>query len=171
VRIQAEAAADAEAVRLRKVAFAQAESIQRVNAAIQVGGESYFRYRQIEMLPQIAPAIAQALAEAKLITIASGEGSAAESTTNSITSVIQAVLAAQLARGVLESSATSVAPPTPVALPAAVSPPTPVAVPEPITVPVASLVAPQPLVAANRNADPARDQRQRKRERRVFDDQ
>ena len=102
VRIEAEAAADAEAVKLRKMAEAQAEAIQRVNAAIQAGGESYFRYRQIEMLPQIAPTIAQALAEAKLVTIAGGETSAAEGATNSITSVIQAVLAAQLARGVVD---------------------------------------------------------------------
>ena len=107
VRIEAEAAADAEAVKIRKLAEAQAESIQRVNQAIQSGGESYFRYRQIEMLPQIAPAIAQALAEAKLVTISSGEKSAAEGATNSITSVIQAVLAAQLARGVIDTAAVS----------------------------------------------------------------
>ena len=44
-----------------------------MNQAIQAGGESYFRYRQIEMLPQIAPAIAEALAEAKMVTISSGE--------------------------------------------------------------------------------------------------
>src|SRR5262245_45042739 len=121
VRIEAEAAADAEAVRIRKVAEAQAESIQRVNEAIKAGGESYFRYRQIEMLPQIAPVIAEALSEAKLVTITNGESSAAESTTNSITSVIQAVLAAQLARGVIE----------------------PVAVPQangPVSVPVAAQV-------------------------------
>ena len=102
VRIEAEAAADAEAVKLRKMAEAQAEAIQRVNAAIQAGGESYFRYRQIEMLPQIAPAIADALANAKLVTIAGGDTSAAEGATNSITSVIQAVMAAQLARGVVD---------------------------------------------------------------------
>jgi flotillin len=125
VRIEAEAAADAEAVRIRKVAEAQAESIQRVNEAIKAGGESYFRYRQIEMLPQIAPVIAEALSEAKLVTIASGETTAAESATNSITTVIQAVLAAQLARGVLDAA------PAPAAAP-------------PQAVPVASLVAPQP---------------------------
>jgi flotillin len=63
-----------------------------------VGGESYFRYRQIEMLPQIAPVIAQALSDAKLVTISSGgeAGGAATATTNNITSVIQTVLAAQL---------------------------------------------------------------------------
>ncbi|MBA3657786.1 MAG: hypothetical protein H0W69_10595, partial [Gemmatimonadaceae bacterium] len=66
VRLDAEAAADAEAIRIRRVADATAESIQKVNQAIQAGGESYFRYRQIEMLPQIAPAIADALAQAKL---------------------------------------------------------------------------------------------------------
>ena len=45
-----------------EIADATAESIQKVNQAIQAGGESYFRYRQIEMLPQIAPVIADALA-------------------------------------------------------------------------------------------------------------
>jgi flotillin len=96
VRIEAQAAAEAEAIRIKTVAAAQAESIEKVNAAIAAGGESYFRYRQIEMLPQIAPAIAQALAEAKLVTIASDGKGAADSTTNNITSVIQTVLAAQL---------------------------------------------------------------------------
>src|SRR4051812_13781061 len=97
VRLAAEAAADAEAVRIRKIADATAESIQKVNQAIQAGGESYFRYRQIEMLPQIAPVIAEALAEAKLVTISNGgEHGAPETTTNNITSVIQTVLAAQL---------------------------------------------------------------------------
>jgi len=97
VRLEAEAAADAEAIRIRKIAEAQAESIQKVNQAIAAGGESYFRYRQIEMLPQIAPVIADALSDAKLVTISGGEnGGAAASTTNSITGVIQTVLAAQL---------------------------------------------------------------------------
>jgi flotillin len=96
VRIEAQAAAEAEAIRIKTVAAAQAESIEKVNAAIASGGESYFRYRQIEMLPQIAPAIAQALAEAKLVTISSDGRGAADSTTHNITSVIQTVLAAQL---------------------------------------------------------------------------
>jgi flotillin len=96
VRLGAEAAADAEAIRIRRIADATAESIQKVNQAIQAGGESYFRYRQIEMLPQIAPVIAQALSEARLITFASGGEGAPEATTNNITSVIQTVLAAQL---------------------------------------------------------------------------
>ncbi len=96
VRLAAEAAADAEAIRIRRIADATAESIQKVNQAIQAGGESYFRYRQIEMLPQIAPVIAQALSEARLVTISSGEHGAPETTTNNITSVIQTVLAAQL---------------------------------------------------------------------------
>src|SRR5215217_6894149 len=96
VRLEAEAAADAEAIRIRRIADATAESIQKVNHAIESGGESYFRYRQIEMLPQIAPAIALALGEAKLITFASDGKGAADSTTNNITSVIQTVLAAQL---------------------------------------------------------------------------
>ncbi len=104
VRLAAEAAADAEAIRIRKIADATAESIQKVNQAIQAGGESYFRYRQIEMLPQIAPVIADALSQAKLVTISNGgESGAPEGTTNSITSVIQTVLAAQLvSRGLLD---------------------------------------------------------------------
>ena len=98
VRIQATAQAEAEAIRITRVAAANAESIRKVNEAIQAGGESYFRYRQIEMLPEIAPAIADALAQAKLVTISGGgeEGGAAGAATNSITGVIQTVLAAQL---------------------------------------------------------------------------
>lgn len=113
VRLEAEAGADAEAIRIRRIAEAQAEAIQKVNQAIAVGGESYFRYRQIEMLPQIAPVIAGALSDAKLVTISSGEaGGAATAATNSITSVIQTVLAAQL---VSRSLADNIAPPAPVA--------------------------------------------------------
>ena len=96
VKIEAEAAADAEAIRITRVATANAESIAKVNAAIQAGGESYFRYRQIELLPQIAPVIASALAQARLINISSDGTSAADGATNNITSVIQTVLAAQL---------------------------------------------------------------------------
>ena len=96
VKIEAEAAADAEAIRITRVATANAESIAKVNAAIQAGGESYFRYRQIELLPQIAPAIASALAQARMINISSDGTSASEGATNNITSVIQTVLAAQL---------------------------------------------------------------------------
>ncbi len=97
VRIEAQAGADAESIRIRAIASATAESIQKVNEAIAAGGESYFRYRQIEMLPQIAPAIANALAEAKMVTFSSGDSKgAAETTTNNIASVIQTVLAAQL---------------------------------------------------------------------------
>jgi flotillin len=96
VRLEAEASADAEAIRIRRIADATAESIDKVNRAIQAGGESYFRYRQIEMLPEIAPAIAMALGEAKLVTLASGDTGAAETTTHNIVSTIQTVLAAQL---------------------------------------------------------------------------
>lgn len=98
MRIEAEARARAEAIRITTVAQAQAESIQRVNEAIKAGGESYFRYRQIEMIPDIAPVIADALAKAKLVTISgdAGGGGAADSVTHNITSVIQTVLAAQL---------------------------------------------------------------------------
>jgi flotillin len=107
MRIEAEARARAEAIRITTVAQAQAESIQKVNEAIKAGGESYFRYRQIEMIPDIAPVIADALAKARLVTISGGGagGGAADSVTNNITSVIQTVLAAQLVSnsGMLQS--------------------------------------------------------------------
>ncbi|MFN2638038.1 MAG: hypothetical protein ABR585_13520 [Gemmatimonadaceae bacterium] len=98
MRIEAEARARAEAIRITTVAQANAESIQKVNEAIKAGGESYFRYRQIEMIPDIAPVIADALAKARLVTISgdSAHGGAADSATSNITSVIQTVLAAQL---------------------------------------------------------------------------
>ena len=98
MRIDAEARARAEAIRITTVAQAQAESIQKVNEAIKAGGESYFRYRQIEMIPAIAPVIADALAKARMVTISgdAGGGGAADSVTNNITSVIQTVLTAQL---------------------------------------------------------------------------
>src|SRR6185295_15764439 len=93
------------AIRIRRIAEATAESIQKVNQAIQAGGESYFRYRQIEMLPQIAPAIADALSQSKLVTISNGETGAPDTTTNNITSVIQTVLAAQLvSKGLLDGT-------------------------------------------------------------------
>jgi len=98
LRIDAEARARAEAIRITTVAQAQAESIQKVNEAIKAGGEAYFRYRQIEMIPDIAPVIADALAKARLVTISGDNsgGGAADSVTHNITSVIQTVLAAQL---------------------------------------------------------------------------
>jgi flotillin len=109
MRIEAEARARAEAIRITTVAQANAESIQKVNEAIKAGGESYFRYRQIEMIPEIAPVIADALAKARLVTISgdSGEGGAAQSATSNITSVIQTVLAAQLVSnsGMLQNEA------------------------------------------------------------------
>ncbi|HEY7893673.1 MAG TPA: hypothetical protein VIC24_02105 [Gemmatimonadaceae bacterium] len=115
VRLEAEASADAEAIRIRRIADATAESIQKVNQAIAAGGESYFRYRQIELLPQIAPVIANALSDAKLITIAGGgtAGGAPEMATNNITSVIQTVLAAQLVTrsGILDGVAPAAPPP------------------------------------------------------------
>jgi flotillin len=97
VTIEAQASAEADAIRIRTVASAQAEAIEKVNRAIAAGGESYFRYRQIEMLPMIAPAIADALGRARLITISGNEnGGAANGATNQIAAVIQTVLAAQL---------------------------------------------------------------------------
>ena len=119
VRIEAAAAAEAEAIRIRRIAEAQAEAIQKVNDAIKAGGESYFRYRQIEMLPQIAPAIAQALSEAKLVTISGGgDGGAPQAATANIASVIQTVLAAQLVtRGGVLDGAPPPAPPAATAAP------------------------------------------------------
>lgn len=100
LRIGALAAAQAEAIHITTVAEATAESVRKVNAAIEGGGEAYFRYRQIEMLPSIAPAIAEALAQARLVTISNGDkGGAAEATTSHIAQVIQTVLAAQLVGG------------------------------------------------------------------------
>lgn len=96
VRIDAAAQAEAEAIRITRIAEATAGSIAKVNAAIAAGGESYFRFRQIELLPQIAPTIADALSQARLVTIASDGKGAAEGTASSIASVIQTVLAAQL---------------------------------------------------------------------------
>src|SRR5262245_47071915 len=96
VKIDAQAGAEAEAIRIRTVAEATAESIRQVNSAIREGGESYLRYRQVEMLPDITPVLADALAKAKMVTIAGGGGGAAENTMSNISSVIQTVLAAQL---------------------------------------------------------------------------
>jgi flotillin len=116
VKIEAEAAADAEAIRIRRVAEATAESIRRVNESVREGGESYFRYKQIELLPQIAPAVAEALAQAKLVTIASDGRGAPDSAANNIVSVIQTVLAAQLVgRTGLVETQPSVAPAAPAA--------------------------------------------------------
>lgn len=110
LRIEAEAQARAEAIRITTVADATAESIRKVNEAIQQGGESYFRYKQIEMLPDIAPFIADALGKARLVTISGGGAgeSAAEGTASSITGVIQTVLAAQLVsrNGLLDGNGT-----------------------------------------------------------------
>ncbi|HWC74079.1 MAG TPA: hypothetical protein VG454_09085 [Gemmatimonadales bacterium] len=53
VRIDVEAKAKAEAMRITAIAQATAESIRQVNEAIKAGGDAYFRYRQIELLPQI----------------------------------------------------------------------------------------------------------------------
>jgi flotillin len=96
VKIDAIARAEAEAVRITTVAQATAESIRKVNQAISEGGDAYFRLRQIELLPDLAPVIADALAKARMVTIASGGENAPESVTHNITQVIQTVLAAQL---------------------------------------------------------------------------
>jgi hypothetical protein len=51
-------------------AAAQAKAIDKVNASIAAGGESYLRYRQIEMLPMIP----DGLGRARLVTISGGGG-------------------------------------------------------------------------------------------------
>ena len=97
VKIAALAEAEAEAIKIRTVATANAEAIGKVNEAIRQGGENYFKYRQIEMIPEIAPMIAEALSKSKLVTISGGEnGGAAGGAPANIPSVIQTILAAQL---------------------------------------------------------------------------
>src|SRR5256884_3049882 len=97
VKIDGQATAEAETIRIRTLARATPASKRQVTTAIREGGESYLRYRQVEMLPDIAPVLADALAKAKMVTIAGGGGGgAAESVMRNITSVIQTVLAAQL---------------------------------------------------------------------------
>ena len=95
-RIDAQAAAESEAIRIRTVAAATAEGIRLVNDAIQAGGEAYLRYRQLELVPQIAPAIGEALAHARLVTLSSDTDGAPAATTRQITEVVQTLLAAQL---------------------------------------------------------------------------
>ncbi len=110
VRIDAQAKAQADAIQITTVAEANAESIRKVNAAIAEGGENYLRYRQVEMLPQIATSIADALAQAKLVTISSDEANgAAGMATENISGVIRTVLAAQLVTrgGVLDGGSAS----------------------------------------------------------------
>ncbi len=97
VKIEATAKAEAEAIKIRTVATATAEAIGKVNDAIRQGGENYFKYRQIEMIPEIAPVIADALAKARMVTISGNEGGGApNAAAGNIVAVIQTVLAAQL---------------------------------------------------------------------------
>jgi flotillin len=97
VKIEATAKAEAEAIKIRTVATATAEAIGKVNDAIRQGGENYFKYRQIEMIPEIAPVIADALAKARMVTISGNEGGGAPNVAaGNIAAVIQTVLAAQL---------------------------------------------------------------------------
>lgn len=108
VRVEAQAAADAlrgaqfglalnEAIRITKIAAAQTDGLRKVNDAVREGGETYFRYRLAEMLPQIAPAMANALAESKVSTT-TGDGDGAPGPgVSGLISLIQAVLADQSA--------------------------------------------------------------------------
>ncbi len=107
VRTEAEAAQEAlrgaqfglaldEALRITKIAAAQADGFRKVNDTIREGGDSYFRYRLIEMLPKLTPAIAQALANANLVAT-NGDSTDPPLVTNGVTEVIQSALAGQLA--------------------------------------------------------------------------
>jgi flotillin len=107
VRIEAEAAKEAlrgaqfglaldEALRITKIAAAQAEGFRKVNDSIREGGDSYFRYRMIELLPQLTPAIAKALGDANLISSDGGVNGAPAAATSGITSVIQGILEGQV---------------------------------------------------------------------------
>ncbi|HET9982741.1 MAG TPA: hypothetical protein VFQ38_04115 [Longimicrobiales bacterium] len=96
VKIEATASAEAEAIRIARIADAQAEAIRKVNEAIRLGGEAYFRYRQIEMLPDIAPVVADALGRARLVTISGDGKGAASGTADQIGQVLNAVLAMQV---------------------------------------------------------------------------
>ena len=107
VRAEAEAAQEAlrgaqfglaldEALRITKIAAAQADGFRKVNDTIREGGDSYFRYRLIEMLPKLTPAIAQALSNANLVA-SKGDGSPPTLATSGVTEVIQSALAGQLA--------------------------------------------------------------------------
>jgi len=106
LRVEAQAAADAlrgaqfglalnEAIRITKIAAAQTDGLRKVNDAVREGGETYFRYRLAEMLPQIAPAMANALAESKVATT-TGDGDGAPGPgVSGLMSLIQSVLADQ----------------------------------------------------------------------------
>lgn len=98
IRIAAQANAQASAIQITTIAEANASAIQKITAAVTAGGEAYLRYKQIEMLPEIAPAIANALAQARLITVSDGNngGGASGVAMQNISNVIQTVLAAQL---------------------------------------------------------------------------
>jgi flotillin len=103
IRIEAEAAQQAlrgaqfgltldEALRITKIAATQADGFRKINDAIREGEDSFFRYRLIEMLPQLTPGIAEALANAKLLS--TPNASAASS--DGLNSVLQAALAQEL---------------------------------------------------------------------------
>ena len=96
VKIAALASAEAEAIHITKVAEAQAQGIRRVNEALHEGGEAYLRFRQIELLPQIAPGVGEALARAHMVTISGGGMGAPEATLTQIAQVLQVALAAQI---------------------------------------------------------------------------
>jgi len=92
-----------EALRITKIAAAQADGFRKVNDTIREGGDSYFRYRLIEMLPKLTPAIAQALTNANLVG-STGSGNGTTVATDGVSEVIQTALAGQLAsvEGIIE---------------------------------------------------------------------
>ncbi len=106
VRVEAQAAADAlrgaqfglalnEAIRITKIAATQTDGLRKVNDAVREGGETYFRYRLAEMLPQIAPAMVNALAESKAAAASDGGDGAPGPGVSGLISLIQSVLAEQ----------------------------------------------------------------------------
>jgi flotillin len=103
IRIEAEAAQQAlrgaqfgltldEALRITKIAATQADGFRKINDAIREGEDSFFRYRLIEMLPQLTPGIAEALANSKLLS----NSNASAASSDGLNSVLQAALAQQL---------------------------------------------------------------------------
>ncbi len=102
LRIAAEAQAKAEAVRITEVANANAQAVEKLLTALRSeGSEAYLRFRQIEMLPDLAPRIADALAQARLVTVhaGAGDGGAPGATAGDIAAVIRTVLAAKIVTG------------------------------------------------------------------------
>lgn len=104
VRIEAQAVAQAEAIKIRAVGEAQADAIRKVNEAA-AGGGAYIALRQLDLVPQIAPQIADALGKARMFTIAGGGEGAASQTSDDIGKVVQMILAANYVKDAVNSPA------------------------------------------------------------------